>query len=209
MRRRWNGSNHLAKFTTLRSDRYLDARTFYAASLSDNGRHDEALKVVRDLVTSTKATPSAFVDVVRRAGWALLQLGRYQEALDLYTEFSGPLETSDSSDYDNAMAYTLALLGRDLDRAERLARRATGRDRESHANRGTLGAVLVQAGDPAVGVQLLEAALDVPTRPPDRFETLRFLAIGHRRLGNDAEADNCLRLAAEAHPPFVARLEQV
>ncbi len=79
----------------------------------------------------------------------------------------------------NNVAYALAVLGdpSTMQRATELAREAYA-IRADPSVAGTLGACLVQSGDPVKGDELLRTSINSAKRPSDRFQTQRFLMIG-------------------------------
>jgi predicted Zn-dependent protease len=94
----------------------------------------------------------------------------------------------------NAVAWTLALLGRDLDRALELARRAVAASEGETHVQDTLATVLLVRGDAAGALQAVEAALpDAPTDLRGHLQYLRAAALadlGESQAARRAVADS-------------------
>jgi arylsulfatase A-like enzyme/tetratricopeptide (TPR) repeat protein len=94
----------------------------------------------------------------------------------------------------NAVAWTLALLGRDLDRALELAHRAVAASEGETHVQDTLATVLLVRGDAAGALQAVEAALpDAPTDLRGHLQYLRAAALadlGESQAARRAVADS-------------------
>ncbi len=155
-------------------------------------------------------------------GSALLQLGRYPEAILVSEQQLELFEGMDLPDVDGApearakataelgatLAYGLALDGSQLSRALELAESAVEAN-PSEAVLGTVGAVLVQVGREREGIEILKETLLIAPTALDKFETHRFLALGHRALGEvEAAIDHCQRALA-IRPDFSLRVDSI
>jgi choline-sulfatase len=114
----------------------------------------------------------------------------------------------------NAVAWTLALLGRDLDRALELARRAVAASVGEPHVQDTLATVLLARGDAAGALQAVETALpDAPTDLRGHLQYLRAAALadlGESRAARRAVADS-LAAGGDADEPWLdeaRRLQQ-
>lgn len=171
-----------------------------------------------DPLTSANPAKLGTVDLMslQFRALALLATSRFSEAngtavalLDLLPDPPDPIDEARAEIW-NLAAYTFALLGEELERAEQLVR-ASLEERHDIARKGTLGGVLVQVGGEAEGVNILREVLRADLKPKDQHETLLFLAHGLAELGMPEEAaDQRQRAAALADehdlhvPPFAA-----
>jgi membrane associated rhomboid family serine protease len=89
-------------------------------------------------------------------GQRLLELERFEEAV---RAFDRALERDPSAELRNAVAYSLALAGTDLERAQRLAEEAVVEDPNNADYLDTIGWVLCRRGDVRQGLKRLEQAL--------------------------------------------------
>ncbi len=97
---------------------------------------------------------------------------------------------------ENTMAYCLACIGdpASLDEALDLAERAY-EEVPLPAVAGTLGAVLIQRGEPKRGLELLDRSKKAIVADGDRFETARFEVMAHGQMGDVFRARKSFRLA--------------
>jgi len=116
----------------------------------------------------------------------LLNTKRYPEATKLYEELSE--EVPDNAVILNNLAWLYQQ--QDDPRAVELAERAHKSAPESPRVMDTLGWILVQSGDAARGVELLEKARDKLPLEPD---VLYHYAVGLHRVGRSDEAAKYLR----------------
>ncbi|MEM8904565.1 MAG: hypothetical protein AAGF02_12750 [Actinomycetota bacterium] len=131
------------------------------------------------------------IDALGLHALALVETGHYEASLILHelllAESTKPRHKAALA---NNVAYLLALLGRDLERAERLVRHAEATGTFRRGIGSTLGAVLVQRADVEEGSRLLLEALDAGESHRERAETLGLLAHGAERLGDDERASH-------------------
>jgi rhomboid protease GluP len=108
-------------------------------------------------------TPQSRASYHEFRGYRLLELGRFAEAT---ASFDHVLDLRPGDVVlANAVAYALAESGRDLDRAEILVRRALAEDPDNADYLDTLGWTLCRSGRTEEGLEVLERAQSVATRP--------------------------------------------
>ncbi|MEZ5379694.1 MAG: hypothetical protein R2733_24570 [Acidimicrobiales bacterium] len=142
------------------------------AALADNGI--AAVQIEPDDATANIRAAVALLLDERHAD--ALQYAEKALALALALEDAEP---ADVAYYRNAVAYTLAVLAEPgtLERATSLAHLAYA-DAELPVIAGTLGACLVQTGEPERGEELIQMSISGIVRSADWFHTSRFLLIG-------------------------------
>ncbi len=174
-----------------RSEREIDEIVEHADSanllvevtqLTGEGRHDEIAEAVEPLLA---ADPNNCEALLQYANGLIFQ-GRYADALVDARRARESFETSDfktpegTALIDNTIAYCIAVLGDPalLPEARERAERAYGIF-PNPAVAGTLGAVLVQTGEPTEGLRLVDLSRPAVETPIDVHQTERFAVIGY------------------------------
>lgn len=153
-----------------------------ALDLARTGQVGDSLAVVAPYVEEHSG--SALAHLVHSE--SLTDLTRYPEALAAARRSLAIIDGDRSVQRrfrysaENSTAYVMSLIGdpQHLLEARRLAERAH-RELDMPATAGTLGSILVQAGEPDDGLRLLERSRHDVLSPLALFETERFVMIGH------------------------------
>ena len=174
--------------------------------LIETGRLDQLVQLTEGMDDDALGTIDA--KMVRANG--LVLAGRFAESMQFSRLARDQLATDDPTNLDglaaieNLMAYGLALVGDParMDEAHELANSAF-EHRQHPAIGATLGAVLVQYGNPKRGIELLGPVVGKGDTIGEQFETLRFLLIGQLAKRDPLSARNAFlaahRIAGDRH----------
>jgi tetratricopeptide (TPR) repeat protein len=160
----------------LRDSAYAPALTQLSRMLYDQGRHDEAVRLlepVRDQRVSLNASDRAAV----LAGLAL-----HEAALGRDDEARATLDQLGHADRDDAagVAALLALRGRSADSAVKLTQAAVKAVPGSAANHNNLGIALLRAADPDGAAREFEKAIALDPRLPGPWYNMAILERWYR-----------------------------
>lgn len=126
------------------------------------------------------------------------------------SDIAGFEETASRPVVDNAIAYCIALIGDpDLLPEGRARARSAYENLPAPQVAGTLGAVLVQTGEPDEGLRLLELSRSAIDTPMDLLETERFTVTGYLTKRNVFQARQAFRRGMEIPDVNQSSLDRV
>jgi len=148
----------------------LTVRKLLAFSLIQTGQYTDAEKAIEGVLLKTPRDTAA----LSMKGYCLEKLGRYRDAVTVYSEII-KIDKGNLNSY-NSIAYILAMTKTNLDRALKLARTACEKKDNNPAYLDTLGFVCMKRGDRAAAKKYFTKALELAPFSKEIKAHLRELA---------------------------------